>query len=333
MWRLRPLVATALLTLTACGGLYSGSADGGTGGGTGGSGGGLGPPNCMRVLTDGIQVASPVGKSAFTDIAGLAFDSARNLHVLNRSTPDASFVDVMGAPSFGLVRSYGLGSLGPVRDLVIDAAGTSYVLEDFEFDPPQIKKFNSGGTLTGSFVANGGTQDQGQGLAFDGAGKLNVSGLSKVFRYETSGTFVDAYGTSGKGVGKMLYPTGLAWDGTTQSMWVADLFQNFVERYTPGSSTQLSQFGGRGVENGKFDGNEPSGNTFYGPNKVAVDAQGKVYASDPFASRLQKFAANGGYLGQFKFGSSSLFGAMAIHPDTGILYVARGAAIDVICPF
>ena len=134
-------------------------------------------------------------------------------------------------------------------------------------------------------------------------------------------------------MGKILWPTGLAFDNTTQAIWVADLFQNFVEKYTPGNNTQLAQFGGRGTANGKFDGNEMTGNTFYGPNRVAVDAEGKIYASDPLASRLQKFSPNGSYLGQFDFGTSNLFGAMAIHPDTGVIYAARGASIDVICPF
>lgn len=322
------LVLVLLALTTACGGLYSRNPDGGRTIVTG-----LGPPTCMRVLSDAISVASPAGVNAFQDVRGLAFDKDRNLHVLNRGDGETSFIVVMGAPSYGLARTYGKTGLGPVRDLILDATGNAYVVEDFESDDPRISKFDPAGVASGTFIANGNFQDTGMALAIDGSGRLNVAGLSKIHRYEVNGTFVDAYGISGKGVGKMLWPTGLAWDPTSQSMWVADLFQNFVEKYTPGNSTQLAQFGGRGTENGKFDGNEQTGNTFYGPNRVAVDAEGNVYASDPLASRLQKFAPNGSYLGQFDFGTSNLFGAMAIHPDTGVLYVGRGAAIDVICPF
>ena len=320
-----------LMLATACGsGLYSRNPDGGYQILTG-----LGPPTCMRKLSDAIEVKSPPGALAFQDISGLVFDADRNLHVLNRveSSANLSFVDVMGAGGDALVRSYGAGSLGPVRDLTLDRMGRAFVVENFQSGPPDLKLFDAAGVFTGKFVANGATQDEGFALAIDGSGRLNVAGVSRIYRYELDGTYVDHYGIAGKGVGKLLLPTGLAWDTTSQSMWVADLFQNFVEKYTPGNSTQLAQFGGRGTANGKFDGNEPTGATFYGPNRLAVDAEGKIYASDPLASRLQKFAANGGYLGQFDFGTSNQFGAIAIHPDTGVLYVARGGTIDVICPF
>ena len=285
----------------------------------------------MRVLSEAIEVRSPMGAAAFQDINGLGFDQARNLHVLSRAG-DASFIDVMGPPGYGLVRSSGQGVLGPVRDLTFDASGTAYVLEDFETGPPQITRFDASGALLGGFIANGNFQDQGLSLAFDGTGRLNVGDVSKIRRYDSTGTYVDSYGVGGKGVGKLIWPTSMAWDPVHQTMWVADIFQNFVEAYTPGSSTQLAQFGGRGPANGQFDANE-TGTTYYGPNRVAVDAVGNIYASDPAASRLQKFASNGSYLGQFSFGTSRLFGAMAIEPDSGVIFVGRGARIDVICPF
>ncbi len=49
--------------------------------------------------------------------------------------------------------------------------------------------------------------------------------------------------------------------------------------------------------------------------------------------RHHTFAASGGYLGQIDFGTSNQFGAISIHPDTGVLYAARGGTIDVIYPF
>ncbi len=322
---MKPLLCVGLLLapLTACSGLYSRNPDGGNMIITG-----LGPPTCMRVLSDSISVQSP---STVTDVIGLAFDRDRNLHVLNRQD-DASFVNVMGAPSYGLLRTYGKGSLGPVRDLVLDAEGNAYIVENFESGPPKVKKFDATGKLILAFTADATTQDEGLALAIDGTGLLNIAGVSKIYRYDLNGAFVDAYGLGGEGVGRVLLPVSLAWDNTTQSMWVADIFQNFVERYSPGNSTQLAQFGGRGVANGKFDGTL-SGKTFYGPNRVAVDAEGKIYASDPFSSRLQKFAPNGSYLGQFDLGTTNLFGAIAIHPDTGVLYVGSGSTIHVICPY
>lgn len=328
-WLAIPLVSTAL---TGCGGLYS-SADGGTGGGNAGTG--LGPPACMRTFADAITVKSPAGANAFTDIVSLAFDKDRHLHVLNRKTPGGSFVAVLGAPpNTGFLRSYGQGKLDDVQDFTIDAAGTVYVLDDPSPGDPVVSRFDAMGTFLSSFPAdaNGG-EDTGLSIAIDGSGKLNVGGSQRLYRYETNGTYVGRYGYAGKGVGNLMWPTDLVWDPTSNTMWVADLFQNFVEQYTPGVDTQVNQYGGRGVGNGKFDANEPSGNTFYGPNRLAVDAKGNVYASDPYSSRLQKLGPTGAYLGQFDFGTSRLFDAVVIDPATGILYAARGTTIDVICPF
>jgi len=323
MTRAAPLL---LVFTIACSGLYSRNPDGGNTIVTG-----LGPPVCMRTLSDSISVSSPAGNDAFKDIRAIVFDKDRNLHVLSELDPD-SFVAVLAPPSYGLSRTYGRGHLGPVRDLALDAAGNAYVVENFESGPPSVKKFDAKGNFTGTFVANGGRQDEGLATAFDGEGLLNIGGLSRIYRYKTDGTYVDEYGISGVGVGKMLLPAGLTWDYTSQTIWVADIFLNVVSQYTPGSSSQRVQFGGRGPEKGQFDGNE-TGATHYGPSRVAIDAEGKVYASDPGASRLQKFSPNGGYLAQFDFGTSKLFGAMAIHPDTGVIYAGRGGVIDVICPF
>ena len=324
MWRALPLLGL----LGGCGGLYSRNPDGG-------GNGGLGPPLCMRTFADAISISSPGGVNAFQDIQAVVFDKDRNLHVLSRSANDESYVDVLGH-DFKFVRSYGKGKIGPTRDLIVATNGLSYLLEDPPPGPglhPDVVRFDASGVFLGTWPATGGTEDIAQAFAFDGDGLLNIAGLSHLFRYQPNGVFVDQYAVAGKGPGKLLFATGLTYDPMTGSMWVADLFQNFIEKYTPGSDVQLLQFGGHGTGDGKFDGNEPTGNTFYGPGRIAIDAQGKIYANDPFASRIMKFAANGAYLGQFGFGGSIQVGAIAIDPMTGVLYVARGTSIDAVCPF
>lgn len=330
MKSLLPLLAA--LALPACGGLYS-ATDGGTGGGTGGQG--LGPPTCMRTFSDAIAVKPPPAPNAFTDIVALQFDKDRHLVVLTRKSGGA-FVVVMGAPpNTGFLKSWGAADLtADVQDFVLDAAGNAYVLEDPEFGDPVVKKFDANGKLVSQFTADAmGFESLAISIAIDGAGKLNIGGTQRLYRYELNGTFIDKYGTPGKGVGQLMWPTDLVWDAKSNALWVADVFHNAVEAYTPGEDAQVAQFGSRGTADGKFDGNEPSGNTFYGPNAIAIDAQGDVYASDPYASRLQKLAPNGAFKGQFTFGTSRVFDALALDPATGILYAGRGAAIDVICPF
>lgn len=316
-----------LWLLTGCGGLYSHA-------GAGGGNGGLGPPDCMRTFSDAISVPVPAGADAFQDIQALVFGADHNLYVLSRSSDDKSYVDVLGS-DLKLARTLGRGKLGPTRDLVVATNGTVYVAEDFvgTSTPPDVVRFDSTGMWLGMWPASGGSQDEAHSLAFDGEGLLNIGGLGRIHRYRLDGTFVDQYATFGKGPGKLLLPEGLTFDPVTGSMWVADVFQNFIEKYVPGNGVQQLQFGGRGAGDGKFDGNEPTGTTFYGPGRIAIDGEGKLYATDPFGSRVQKFAPNGAYLGQFSFGGSIQVGPIAINPANGILFVARGTAIDRVCPF
>jgi hypothetical protein len=329
---MRPLLLLGVaLAAPGCGGLYSGT-DGGNGGGHGGTG--LGPPVCMRTFTDGIQRTGPTGTNALTDVMAMAFDKDRRLHVLNWAGSQSFIAVTQPPPGTGWDGVYGQGHLEDPRDFAIDAAGTVYVLDDPQPGDPVVKRFDSKGVYLDSFVADAmGAEDTGNAIAIDGAGKLNVGGIQRLYQYELNGTFIKRYGVPGKGVGKVMWPRDLAWDRKSNTLWVADLFQNFVEQFTPGVDSQVNQFGGRGTENGKFDGNEPTGTTFYGPNRSEVDAEGNLYASDPFASRLQKLSPTGAFLGQFTFGTSKLFNGIAIDPSTGILYAARGATIDVICPF
>ena len=155
----RPMIRFAALLLIcfspACSGLYSRNPDGGNTIVTG-----LGPPVCMRVLSDSVSVSSPAGNDGFKDIRALVFDKDRNLHVLSVADPD-SFIAVLAPPNYGLARTYGRGNLGPVRDLALDATGNAYVVENFESGPPKVKKFDARGNFNGTFVANGGTQDEG----------------------------------------------------------------------------------------------------------------------------------------------------------------------------
>jgi tripartite motif-containing protein 71 len=318
----------ASMAAMACGTGLSSSIDAGSGPG------GLGAPTCMRKFSDAVSVPVPSGQAEFSRVVGLAFDSDRGLHVLNRSASDEAFVDVLApAPSYPLARSFGKDVLHKVRDLAVDSTGQTWVVEDFSpSGVPIVTRFDALGAQVATWKADASDQRDGLSIALDGEGLVNLGGEGRIYRYQLNGAFVDGYGVYGTGPGQILFPTGLAWDASSSSIWVADLFLNQVERYTPGQSTQRAVFGGRGTAAGKFDGNEPTGNTFYGPNKIAVDAEGKIYALDPFASRLQKFAPNGGVLNQFSFDGATQLGAIAIDRVSGLIYVGRGAAIDIICP-
>ena len=324
------LVMRALVFLLApaiaagCGGLVARNSDGGAGPGS------LGPPNCMRTLADDLHLTVPAGLPAFVNVQALAFDKAQNLYVLNRTSSTEAIVEVVSS----VPKSFGQGQLGSTRDLIVADNDIIYLVEDRSgaFLPPLVKRYSTAGADLGGWTADAGNQREGVGLALDGEGLLNISALGHIYRYRPNGEFVDVYGRMGATSGQMMFPTGMAWDRANGALLVADLFRNSVEKYTPGSDVQLADFGGRGTANGKFDGAEPTGSTYYGPSRIALDTAGKIYANDPFASRIQKFSANGAYLGQFSFGGSTQVGPIAIHPVTGILYVGRGSSVDLVCP-
>jgi len=283
----------------------------------------------MTVYTQDIKVPSPPA-GAFDSVGGLAFGPGGILAVLSQP-PSGAFVTVL-KPDFSLLGTFGKPQLGLVRDVTVDDGATVYVVESPQAGLPSVKRFQLDGGYLGSWTANGNGQLYGLSITFDGSGLLNIGGHDGIHRYQPNGTSVDVYGMGGMGQGFVSWAAGLSYDANAQRMWVADMFQNYVEKYAPGQDAQLLQFGGRGSGPGQFDRGEPTGNTFYGPNRLAVDSEGKVYAADPYVSRLIKFSSSGAYLGEFSFGGARWIGAVAVAPD-GRIFVGLDTSVLIVCPF
>jgi hypothetical protein len=281
----------------------------------------------MTVYTQDIKVPSPQGSGKFDTIGGVAFGPGGTLAVLSQP-PTGAFVTVVNADS-SFHSTFGLGQLGLVRDVTVDDGGTVYVVEQPESGSPKVSRYQLDGGFVGTWTPS---QLYGLSITFDGSGLLNIGGDDGIHRYHPDGTAAGSYGIGGMADGLVAWAAGLSYDASANRMWVADMFQNYVEEYVPGNDTQLVQFGGRGSGPGQFDNGEPTGSTFYGPNRLAVDAQGHVYAADPFASRLIKFSSSGAYLGEFSFGGARWIGAVTVGPD-GRIFVGLDADVLIVCPF
>ncbi len=146
---------------------------------------------------------------------------------------------------------------------------------------------------------------------------------------------VAKWGTYGSGNSQFIGPSGIAVDAEGVYVYIADRFNNRVQRFTV-NGMYSTEWGDFGRANGKF--NEPTSvavskfgdilvvdrsnhrvqkfsfedttvmfidkwgsygsaeSEFMGPESVAVDAEGNVYVADTQNHRIQKFDNNGGFI-------------------------------------
>ncbi len=135
--------------------------------------------------------------------------------------------------------------------------------------------------------------------------------LKKVFVFDADANLVRQISRAGRdpfgkpGAAPLSRPTGLAvHDGT---VYVVDTGDHRVHGYDTSGRYRFS-FGGRGIEDGRFNL----------PTHVAVDAAGRVYVNDAMNFRIQVFDGNGTFL--------ELFGR---HGDgSGDFAMSKGIAVD-----
>lgn len=260
----------------------------------------------------------------FAVVRAMAFDAAGNLLVLDRgggALPSALHVFTPG-PTHAWLRS--------LKDPLLTAGQAFTQTPDgrkvwiANFDPgslgtdPSVLIFE-GSTRTGQFPLD----SVGFGIALTQEQRLWVSDGQIVERA------LDGAAVAGVSLGKPWAPYQLA-RGTGSQLWVADLFNRQLHLFDTETRVRQRTLGGVGTTPGKFD-REGTGEDRYGPTSVAVDAEGNLYANDPLNSRVQKLSPEGVPLGEYRFGTSTDVGAVAIEPDSGLLYVSRGASIEVRC--
>ena len=134
---------------------------------------------------------------------------------------------------------------------------------------------------------------------------------NKVLRFEQDGTFVDEF--TSVGVSQSI---GLDWDSDGYL---------YVSSYG-GSSVRM--FDTEGMDMGLFIDSELGG-----PTNIHFNDQGELIVLDWSQANVERFAANGDYLGEWTNGINQVEG-LDVHPDTGNYFLGAGALgrIDEFTP-
>jgi DNA-binding beta-propeller fold protein YncE len=159
------------------------------------------------------------------------------------------------------------------------------------------------------------------GIAVGQDGSVYVSDTwnHRIQKFDSQGNFVTMWGnfesTGGElGNPKALYGPRAVTMGKDGNVYVMDTGNKRVVAYQP-DGTFVTQFGGQGLTEGRFD--EPVG--------LAQDQDGNWYVTDTWNHRIQKFDPTGVYLSQWPvsgWGSQSVVNKpfVAIDPERKILY-------------
>jgi len=227
--------------------------------------------------------------------------------------------------------SYGTGNgqFNNAFGVAVDKSGDVYVSDSYS---QRVEKFTSTGaylTQWGCTTVNpappacaGGT-GKGQfsepfGIAFDSSGNWYVAeaGNNRVQKFSSTGMYVTQLGcstvnpsapacTASTGNGQLDGPYGVAVDSLSGSVYVADTYNNRVEKFT-GTGAYLTQWGCTTVNPAPpacTDYNSGPGQ-FYRPTGIAVDSSGNVYVVDEGNNRVEKFKSDGTYVTQYGSGGS-----------------------------
>lgn len=212
------------------------------------------------------------------------------------------------------------------QDVAVDGIGRVYVVESSN---NRVQIFTSGGTYNGTIGAGWGTGDyqfeNPSGITVDRYGFIYVADTQnqRVQIYNTSRTYVATLGVTGVAGSDNTHfnsPFDVVVDANG-IIYVADSENHRVQVFDA-SRHYVRTIGETGVTGSDF-GHFNS----WGPHRLAVDAQNRLYVSDANNNRIQVFDAMGAYLttigGSNGGGNSQFIGPMgvAIGPD-GAVYVA-----------
>jgi DNA-binding beta-propeller fold protein YncE len=140
-------------------------------------------------------------------------------------------------------------------------------------------------TLPGRFLSP-------TGIAVDGTGNVYVAETagSRVQKLSPAGQSVARWDLKGKGIGDLFLPGGLSVD-QGGFVYLTEAYNNLVLKFDPNSGAIVGRWGGPvGGEAGQL----------HGPTGVGVDAAGNILVSDAQNWRIQKLAADGSFVTQWR---------------------------------
>jgi len=289
----------------------------------------------------------PAGqRTHLTEVAGKATSSAtvtglqngQTLHYVvyshdtsgNRSGPsnEVAAAPVGGAPGGGLAALFQIGGPGEgpgqfnrPSGVAVSRTGDVYVTDKQHY---RVQRFGPTGDFRGGFGNFGSAEGEFQfphGIAVDVTGAVYVTDLVRndVQKFDSEGNFIWVRDFAGAPYNQPLDPLNIA-AGLENTVYVTDN-SNYVYRFSSNGQV-VSRFG-----SGPFGSREPG--NLDGPDGIGTDPAGNVYVTQESADRVEKFAADGTFLGSFggpgtgdgQFGSSRGI----THSPIGDVFLTDGA--------
>jgi sugar lactone lactonase YvrE len=263
--------------------------------------------NGTALFTDGLPAVA-----RFSSPAGLSIDASGTLFIADQGNNRIRELGVIptvttlaGNTGYGFVDATGTDArFHAPFGIAVDAAGTVYVGDEYNY---RIRKISSAGavtTLAGNGIS-GFVNGQGasaefvnpEGVALDAAGNIYVAdNPAHAIRKVTpagvvttlAGNGIPGYADGTGAAAQFNRPVALAVDASG-NVYVADNMNNRIRKITPaGVVSTLAGDGVAGYREGIGVAAE-----FNNPSGIAVDAAGNVYVSDRYNQAIRKITPDG----------------------------------------
>ncbi|RXA16682.1 PKD domain-containing protein [Methanosarcina sp. MSH10X1] len=195
------------------------------------------------------------------------------------------------------------GQFYGMSGVATDISGNIYVAE---LDS-RVQKFSLDGTYLTQFDIPA------RSIAIDSAGNIYATVNDSIQKFNSNGTLLNTWGSTGTENGYFKFPTGIALD-SSGNIYVSDMENNRIQKLDP-SGRYVISWGTLGSGNGNFK--SPAG--------IVVNGD-YIYVADTGNYRIQKFDLNGNYvssLGSKGTGNTQFNGSIAVASDLSKnIYVA-----------
>jgi hypothetical protein len=278
--------------------------------------------------SNGTFISTILAKNSLLLVDG-ALDSAGNIYLLSYvvNNTNISPVNINSTvhkfySNGTLIKEWGSqgtsqGEFNQPLEVAVDSSGNVYVadswnhrIQKFDSNGTFIKEWGSNGTGTGEFNIIHGLDVDSSGNVYVADTKYTFPGKDRIQKFDSNGTFIKEWGTTGEANGEFNHPMAIAIDPSGY-VYVADSYNNRIQKFDSNgtfitswgslcnvldvldasvkvNSSQLSDSASGCIDADGSGPQERGDGQFQLPVGIAVDSNGNVYVSD-FTSRIQKF--------------------------------------------